>query len=98
MPYAIAYDFAGGTQEQYEKTIEAVHGGPGIAHLPDGQIFHAAGPIEGGWRIFAVHDTKESWERFRDDILGPKLAAGVEGGFVVEPQETGFEVHRQETA
>ena len=92
MPYAIAYDFAGGTQEQYEKTIEAVHGGPGIAHLPDGQIFHAAGPIEGGWRIFAVHDTKESWERFRDDILMPKVQAGIEGAFAGPPVEEAWEL------
>ena len=92
MPYAIAYDFAGGTQEQYEKTIEAVHGGPGIAHLPDGQIFHAAGPIEGGWRIFAVHDTKESWERFRDDILMPKVQAGIEGAFAGPPEENTWEL------
>jgi hypothetical protein len=92
MPYAIAYDFAGGTQEQYEKTIEAVHGGPGIAHLPDGQIFHAAGPIEGGWRIFAVHDTKESWERFRDDTLMPKVQAGIEGALPGPPVETAWEL------
>ena len=93
MPYAIAYDFAGGTQEQYEKTVEAVHGGPGIAHLPDGQIFHAAGPIEGGWRIFAVHDTKESWERFRDDILMPTVQAGIEGALEGPPEETVYDLH-----
>src|SRR5687768_7134400 len=93
MPYAITYDFAGGTQEQYEKTIVAVHGGSGIAHLPDGQIFHAAGPIEGGWRIFAVHDTKESWERFRDDTLIPKVQAGIEGALAGVPEETLWELH-----
>jgi hypothetical protein len=93
MPYAITYHFAGGTQEQYEKTIEAIHGGPGVAHLPDGQIFHAAGPIEGGWRIFAVHDTKESWERFRDDILMPTVHAGIEGALAGPPKETLWELH-----
>jgi len=93
MPYAITYDFAGGTQEQYEKTIEAVHGGPGIAHLPDGQIFHAAGPIEAGWRIFAVHDTMESWEHFRDDILVPKVQDGIAGALAGPSEETVWELH-----
>jgi hypothetical protein len=62
--------------------------------LPDGQIFHAAGPVPGGWRIFAVHDSQESWERFRDDILMPKLQAGIEGAFEGPPEETGYELYR----
>ena len=37
---------------------------PGKGRLPDGQIFHAAGPSAGGWMIVAVHESKESWERF----------------------------------
>ena len=93
MPYAITHHFAGGTQEQYEKAIEAVHGGLGGDHLPAGQIFHAAGPVEGGWRIFAVHDNQESWERFRDDVLMPKLQAGIEGAFDGPPEETAYELH-----
>ena len=95
MAYGIVHHFAGGTKDQYEATLAAVHPGDG---LPDGQVFHAAGPSEGGWTVVAIHDSRESWERFRDGILGPKLAAGVEGGFTVEPQETGFEVHRHATA
>ena len=95
MAYGIVHYFAGGTKDQYEATLAAVHPGDG---LPDGQVFHAAGPSEGGWTVVAIHDSQESWERFRDGILGPKLAAGVEGGFTVEPQETGFDVHRQATA
>ena len=46
-----------------------------------------------GWTIIAVHDSKESWERFRDDILLPRLKEGVKGGFPTSPQETAFEVH-----
>ncbi len=47
----------------------------------------------GGWTIIAIHDSKESWERFRDTILMPKLKQGVTGGFENPPQETAFEVH-----
>jgi hypothetical protein len=89
--YAIIHHFADGTKEQYEASIAAVHPGPG--QLPDGQLSHVAGPdTGGGWTIVAVHDSRESWERFRDGILGPALAKGVEGGFTSQPQERTFEV------
>ena len=40
-----------------------------------------------------VHDSKESWERFRDDILMPKLQQGVKGGLATLPQEQAFEIY-----
>ena len=63
MAYGIVHHFPG-TKEQYAASIAAVH--PGAGQLPAGQIFHAAGPSAGGWTIIAVHDSQESWERFRD--------------------------------
>ena len=60
--------------------------------LPDGQIFHAAGPSSDGWTIVAVHDSRRSWETFRDDILIPTMQAGIEGGFPTPPEETTVEV------
>jgi hypothetical protein len=56
---------------------------------PEGQIFHAAGPSDDGWTVMAVHDSQESWERFRDNLLMPRLQAGVDGGFATPPEETG---------
>jgi hypothetical protein len=91
MAYGIVHHFPGGTEEEYEASIAAVH--PSRDTLPEGQIFHAAGPSDGGWTVIAVHDSKESWERFRDDTLMPKMSAGIEGGFSSPPQETAFEVH-----
>ena len=91
MAYGIIHFFANGTQEQYEASIAAVH--PSDGTLPEGQVFHAAGPSTGGWTIMAVHDSKESWERFRDQILVPRMEQGIEGGLVGPPQETAFEVH-----
>jgi hypothetical protein len=40
-----------------------------------------------------VHDSKESWEKFRDDTLMPKLQQGVKGGFTTPPQERAFEIY-----
>ena len=95
MAYAIVHQFPGATREQYEASLAAVH--PGGGSLPDGQLFHAAGPSSEGWTIVAIHDSQESWERFRDEILMPRLSQGIEGGFTVPPQETTFTVYKQQT-
>jgi hypothetical protein len=91
MTYGIIHFFPGGTQEQYDATLAAVH--PDKASLPKGQIFHAAGASEGGWTIVAVHETRESWEDFRDGTLIPRLQQGIEGGFTQPPTETGFDAY-----
>jgi hypothetical protein len=87
--YGVVHHFPGGTREQYEASIAAVHPSDG---LPDGQIFHAAGASPGGWTIMAVHESQESWERFRDGILVPRMQQGIEGGFPTPPQETPVEI------
>lgn len=91
MAYGVVHQFPRGTKEQYEASIAAVH--PSRDSLPEGQIYHAAGPSDGGWTIIAVHDSRESWETFRDGTLMPRMQQGIEGGFTSPPQETGFEVH-----
>jgi len=90
MAFGVVHHFPGGTRDQYEASIAAVHGADG--GLPEGQIFHAAGAVPGGWTIFAIHDSKASWEKFRDGILVPRLQAGVEGGFPTPPEETEIDV------
>ena len=92
MAYGIVHHFPGGTKEQYEAVLAAVH--PSKESLPRGQRFHAAGTSESGWTIVAIHDSKESWEQFRDGILMPLLQQGIPGGFTTPPQETAFDVHK----
>jgi hypothetical protein len=96
MAYGIVHRFAGGTKEQYDASIAAVH--PAGGGLPEGQLFHAAGPSAEGWTIVAIHESKESWERFRDGILMPQMSQGIPGGFTAPPEETAFEVHTQASA
>jgi hypothetical protein len=84
--YGIVHFFPGGTKEQYEASLAVVH--PGEQVLPEGQIFHAAGLSAGGWTIMVVHESKESWEKFRDGILMPRMREGIEGGFASPPEET----------
>ena len=91
MAYGIIHHFPGGTKEQYEASIAAVH--PSRDRLPNGQLVHVAGASNGGWTIVAIHESKESWERFRDGILMPRMQQGIPGGFRTPPEETAFEVH-----
>jgi hypothetical protein len=90
MAYGIIHHFPGGTKEQYEASLAVVH--PGSDKLPDGQLFHAAGPSADGWTIMAVHESRESWEQFRDGILMPAMKAGIDGGFAEPPEDREFEV------
>lgn len=92
MAYGVVHHFPGGTKEQYEASIAAVH--PSPDRLPDGQIFHAAGPSAGGWTIMAVHESQESWEAFRDGTLLPRLQQGIEGGFATPPEETAIDLYK----
>ena len=94
MAYGIVHRFPGGTKDQYEASIATVH--PSDGGLPEGQIFHAAGPLADGWVIVAIHDSQESWVRFRDEkLIG---LSDVGGGFPTEPQETTFTVQNGEAA
>jgi hypothetical protein len=97
MAYGIVHQFRGGTKQQYEASIAAVHPSGG-RELPAGQVFHAAGPSADGWTVVAIHDSQESWEEFRDNVLMPQLQAGIEGGFEVPPEETVFSVENQQSA
>jgi len=95
MAYAVVHQFKGGTRQQYEASVKAVHPGGGV--LPKGQISHTAGPSADGWMIVAVHDSKASWEAFRDGVLMPRMKQGIPGGFAAPPQETTFEVYTGQT-
>ncbi len=92
MAYGVVHFFPGGTKENYDKSIAAVH--PSDGSLPPGQLFHAAGPSEGGWTIMAVHDSKQSWEAFRDGTLLPRMQQGIDGGFTTPPEQTEIELYK----
>jgi hypothetical protein len=96
MAYGVIHHFAGGTKAQYEASVKEVHPAQG---LPEGQIFHTAGASDGGWTVVAIHDSKESWERFRDGTLMPAMQKGIPGGFAAPPaSEITFETAVLHTA
>ena len=95
MAYGITHHFKGGTKEQYDNTVKAVHPDNGKS-LPAGQTYHAAGPTEDGFVVVAIWDSKESFEKFRDETLIPAFAEG-ENGLPGPPVETTFDVHNEQS-
>jgi len=88
MAFLITHFWPGGTDDQYRAVIKAVHPANG---LPEGQRYHAAGLTEGGYLIAAVWDSKESFERFVQEVLMPALPK-IEEGFTGAPQERTCEI------
>ncbi len=89
MAYVISHFYEGGTEPQYQAVLDAVHPSNG---LPAGQLYHVAGPADGGWLVVAVWDSKASFDSFVNDMLMPALQKGVDGGFAGPPQERAAEV------
>lgn len=87
MAYLLSHFWPGATEDQYMATIAAVHPPGG---LPEGQIYHAAGPTDGGILIAAVWESKEHSDRFVTETLLPRMP--VEGGFSGQPEERSAEI------
>ena len=92
--FGIVNRFPGGTKDQYEAALASVH--PSDGSLPEGQTYHAAGATDDGWIVVALWDSRESWERFREEKLMPGLQALGDAGFPSPPQETSFHIHREQ--
>ncbi len=93
MAFLMTHFWPGATMEQYRASVAEVHPAGG---LPDGQVYHAAGPTEGGILITAVWDSKDSADRFVNEVLVPSMP--VEGGFEGQPEERVAEVENLQTA
>jgi hypothetical protein len=71
MAVGLRLKFAGGSQEQYE----AVNAQMNVqAEPPDGLIFHAGGPIDGGWGVIDFWESREKFNAF----LGSRLAQAIQ--------------------
>ena len=64
MTYAFVNDVAA-SWERYARFAQAFAG-----PTPEGLVVHAAGPTDEGFRIIAVWESEDAWERFRADRLG----------------------------
>ncbi len=70
MAVGLRLKFADGTQEQYETVHAHIDAD---ANPPEGLIFHAAGPTEGGWGIIDFWESRGHFDRFLETRLGPAI-------------------------
>ena len=94
--FGIVNRFPGGTKDQYEAALARVH--PSDGSLPAGQTYHVAGATDDGWVVVALWDSRESWERFRSETLLPGLQGLGAAGFPSPPEETSFEIQREQSS
>jgi hypothetical protein len=89
MAVAIEMDFKGATLDQYDQVIELMGLSPG-SPLPPGAIFHWAAETEDGIRVVDVWETREAYDRFAQEQIGPYTQqVGIPG----PPEVTYRDVH-----
>ena len=67
---AIALEFEGMTEETYNKLLkEAVPSGG----LTKGDLFHVAGPVQGGFKVVNVWESQALLDNFFQTVMGPAL-------------------------
>lgn len=90
MPIGLRAKFTGGTQAQYD----ALHGQMGVdQNPPAGMIFHMAGPIEDGWGVIDVWESRAAFDQFFSSRLAPALQELGDRTFQVAPDIREFPVH-----
>jgi len=94
MAIAVQLDFSGGTLEQYDEVIKKMGFTPGGPGEPGG-LFHWVTKTDGGMRVTDVWVSKELFEKFAQEKIGPiTQAAGVPN----PPEVQLFEVHNYLTS
>ncbi len=75
----------GFSADMYEAVTSKVMPGD---QLPDGCELHIAGPVDAGWRVITVWQSREAFDRFRNEQLLPAIRelAGDQAGPPVEPE------------
>ncbi|HET6953941.1 MAG TPA: hypothetical protein VFI47_26485 [Acidimicrobiales bacterium] len=73
--------FPGGTAEQWA----AVAGAVGDVSSPEGRRAFAAGPVEDGWQVMQLWDSREGLEGFNREVFFPAVAGLGNRGFTQAP-------------
>jgi hypothetical protein len=88
MAVGIRLKLEGGTADLIDRLNEAIDpdGNP-----PDGLLFHASGPVDGGWGVLDFWESRAHFDTFAAERIGPAMATlGVPGG---PPDIHEFPVH-----
>jgi hypothetical protein len=75
MAIGVLIEIPGCTVEQYDQVVEAVGLAPPHPTRPPGLVSHLGCAMPGGWRVFDVWESREHYERFAREQVGPALVA-----------------------
>jgi uncharacterized protein (DUF1330 family) len=73
MALAMLAEIPGLSREQYETVVSKVN----QAGSPAGALFHAGGPVEGGYRVVEVWETREAADAFYNSRVYQEATAGL---------------------
>jgi hypothetical protein len=93
MAVGVILDFEGATLEQYDQVIEKMRFTPAGKGAPGG-LFHWVTKTERGIRVTDVWETRDQFQAFADEQIGPITAAV---GIPSPPVVTFYEVHNHLT-
>lgn len=80
--------YPGGTAAQYQAVIDEI--GSAFTDAAE-RIFHAAGPTEGGWLMTTIWNSKEAFQRWAQEHVGPAHQRAGDRGWQSQPETTDFE-------
>jgi hypothetical protein len=89
MAVAVEQNFSGATIDQYDQILTKMGLTPGGA-TPPGAISHWVAKTEDGMRVVDVWESREDFERFAEEKIGPYSR---EVGLTGEPEIRVYEVH-----
>jgi hypothetical protein len=94
MTVGIRIKFPGVTEEQFDEVNKHVDpaGDP-----PKGLLYHASGPIDGGWGVIDFWESRDKFEAFVQERLMPRLQGLGDRGFPSPPDVKEFPVHNLQT-
>ncbi|MGH2849561.1 MAG: hypothetical protein ACRDLP_02995 [Solirubrobacteraceae bacterium] len=78
---------AGATGEMFDRVNEAIDP---ESNPPEGLLFHASGPVDGGWQAIDFWESRADFHRFSQERIGPAMG---QLGVAVAPDIEEFEVH-----
>jgi hypothetical protein len=86
---AVKLNFRGATLDQYDQVVKEMGFTPGGRGAPGG-LFHWVTETDDGIRVVDVWESKEQFERFAQEEIGPKTQ---QAGFPGPPEITFHDVH-----
>lgn len=91
MAIAVISEVPQGTLDTYDAVNEKLEASG--QRMQEGHLFHCVGAMEGGgFRVIDVWESREGFERFVAEVLGPAIDE-VTQGQAGEPDRTIYELH-----